>query len=500
MGTKTKHAIQPTRSENFAEWYQQVVSRAELGEIAHVRGCMVIKPWGMGIWEAIRNALDEQIRARDVENVYFPLFIPLKYIQKEADHVEGFAKEMAVVTHTRLRKIDGELVPDPDAKLAEPVIVRPTSETIFGASMHDWISSYRDLPLKLNQWANVVRWEMKPRVFLRTTEFLWQEGHTAHATEADAMDETLQMHEVYRQFSIEWLAIPVIPGEKPASERFPGAERSFTIEAIMQNGRAVQAGTSHFLGQNFAKAAEIQFDDRNGEVAHAWTTSWGVSTRLVGALIMVHGDDDGLRVPPNVAPKHVVLQPVLRGIPEDQEVLSRCREIAAKLNGLRFGPSVALRCHVDGRDRRSVDKKWEWVRKGVPVRIEIGPRDLDLGAVEVIRRTHLNEPMPVALIDLADRLPRILEEIQGQLLAEATANLEANITYGLGDSAVLAAHFAKPNAGFAVVSWCQSTKCQEELSSWKTSLRCIPFERADEPGPCAICGSPGETVVVGRSY
>src|ERR1700690_2020143 len=317
MAPEKQSAISPTRADDYPEWYQQVVKAADLAENSPVRGCMVIRPWGYGIWELMQQDLDRRIKETGHENCYFPLFIPLSFIAKEAEHVEGFAKEMAVVTHHRLKNIDGKLQPDPDAKLEEPYIVRPTSETIIGDAFSRWIKSYRDLPVLLNQWANVVRWELRPRLFLRPTEFLLQEGHTAHASEKEAVEETMKMLEVYRSFAENTLALPVIAGEKPENERFPGAVATWSIEAMMQDGKALQAGTSHFLGTHFAEAQNIRFQNDAGELSFCHTTSWGVSTRLIGGVIMTHGDDDGLRLPPIVAPRQIVLIPMLRDKPED---------------------------------------------------------------------------------------------------------------------------------------------------------------------------------------
>src|SRR3984957_8430584 len=327
-----KNAVSPTRAENYAEWYQQVVRAADMAEMSGVRGCMVIKPWGYGSWQLMQEELDRRFKETGHENCYFPIFIPISFIAKEAEHVEGFAKEMAVVTHHRLKNIDGKLQPDPDAKLEEPLVVRPTSETIIGDAFQRWIRSYRDLPLLLNQWANVVRWEMRTRLFLRTTEFLWQEGHTAHADEADAREETLKMLEVYRAFAEDVLAMPVIAGEKPENERFPGAVNTYSIEAMMQGGRALQPGTSHFLGPPFAGAQNIKFQNDAGGMDYCNTTSWGVSTRLIGGVIMTHGDDDGLGLPPAIAPKQIVVVPMLRDKPEDAEVLKYCTDLVTNLN------------------------------------------------------------------------------------------------------------------------------------------------------------------------
>ena len=376
MNKKQKNAISPSREEDYPEWYQQVVKAADLAEASPVRGCMIMKPWGYGIWELVQKAFDEQIKATGHENVYFPLLIPLSFLEREAEHVEGFAKECAVVTHHRLEQRDGKLIPT--GELEEPLVIRPTSETIIGDAFSRWIQSYRDLPLLINQWANVMRWEMRTRMFLRTTEFLWQEGHTAHATEAEAREETLKMLEVYREVSENVLSMPVITGEKSAGERFPGAEQTYSIEAMMQDRKALQAGTSHYLGQNFAKAQTIRFLDEEGELQFAHTTSWGVSTRLIGGLIMTHGDDDGLRVPPAVAPKHIAIIPV---IPKDEErarVLEYADGLAQELGAQQFrnGP---IRVTVDKRDIRGGDKTWQWVKKGVPLRVEVGPRDIQEG-------------------------------------------------------------------------------------------------------------------------
>jgi prolyl-tRNA synthetase len=355
----------------FADWYQAVVREADMAETSPVRGAMVIKPWGYGVWEQIQAELDRRIKATGHENCYFPLFIPLSFIAKEAEHVEGFAKEMAVVTHHRLKNIDGKLQPDPAAKLEEPLVVRPTSETIIGDAFARWIKSHRDLPLLINQWANVVRWEMRPRLFLRTTEFLWQEGHTAHASEAEAREETMACLEMYRAFAEDVLAMPVIAGEKPENERFPGAVGTWSIEAMMQDGKALQAGTSHFLGTHFAEAQNIRFQNDSGEMEFCNTTSWGVSTRLIGGVIMTHGDDDGLRLPPAIAPRQIVVVPMLRDKPEDEEVLAYCKSLVEALSSLSaFGYPV--RALLDTKKVKSAEKRWNWVRRGAPLIIEIG--------------------------------------------------------------------------------------------------------------------------------
>src|SRR4051794_7974976 len=364
---KQQSAISPTQTEDFPEWYQQAVRAADLAENSPVPGCMVIKPWGYALWENMQARLDAMFKETGHRNAYFPLFIPKSYLEKEAQHVEGFAKECAVVTHHRLELgPDGTLVPG--GELEEPLIVRPTSETIIGATFSKWVQSYRDLPLLINQWANVVRWELRTRMFLRTTEFLWQEGHTVHATAEEAQAETKQMLDVYAAFAEDYLAMPVIRGEKSAAERFPGAVSTFTIEAFMQDGKALQAGTSHFLGQNFAKASEIKFLDETGVLQHAWTTSWGVSTRLIGALLMTHSDDDGLVLPPRLAPTHVVILPITAKAEDPAAVIAYCRKLRDDLQALRFHERN-VEVEVDERDLRGGEKNWSWVKKGVPIRL-----------------------------------------------------------------------------------------------------------------------------------
>src|SRR5690606_16722176 len=365
-----RHALTTKREDDFAQWYQEVVSAADMAEESGVRGCMVIKPWGYGIWERVQRLLDARIKAAGVQNAYFPLFIPLGNFEREAAHVEGFAKEMAVVTHHRLiADGKGGLIPDPEAKLEEPLVVRPTSETIIGDAMSRWVQSWRDLPLLLNQWANVVRWEMRTRMFLRTTEFLWQEGHTAHENREDALKETMRALEMYRAFAEEDVAMPVIAGEKPANERFPGAVGTWSIEAMMQDGKALQAGTSHYLGTSFAEAANIRFQDREGGQQLAHTTSWGVSTRMVGGMILPHGDDDGLRVPPRLAPFQAVILPMLREDEGDAAILAYCEELRANLLA-RSAFGEPLRVLLDAKPGKAAAKRWDWVRKGAPLIVE----------------------------------------------------------------------------------------------------------------------------------
>ncbi|MEP6867471.1 MAG: aminoacyl--tRNA ligase-related protein, partial [Novosphingobium sp.] len=428
-----RHALSVTREADFAAWYQEVISEADMAEESGVRGCMVIKPWGYGIWERIQALMDARIKAAGVQNCYFPLFIPLSYFTKEAEHVDGFAKEMAVVTHHRLiADGKGGLVPDPEAKLEEPLIVRPTSETVIGAAMARWVQSWRDLPLTVNQWANVVRWEMRTRMFLRTSEFLWQEGHTAHADKAEAMEETLRALEMYRSFSEDVLAMPVIAGEKPEHERFPGAAATYSIEAMMQDGKALQAGTSHYLGTGFAEASGIKYQDKEGQQTLCHTTSWGVSTRLIGGVIMTHGDDDGLRVPPLIAPHQIVIVPMLRDGPEDEALIAYCKELTAALAGLDVFREP-VRVHLDLRAIKSTNKRWSWVKKGAPLIVEIGGRDMAGGNVSWIRRDALyTDAGKLASTielngDFVAKAASLLTSIQNVLHTEAQARRDANI-------------------------------------------------------------------------
>lgn len=411
--SQSQNAISPCRSEDFAEWYQQVVRAAELAESSDVRGCMVIKPWGYGIWENMQHSLDVMFKETGHKNAYFPLFIPLSYLAKEAEHVEGFAKECAVVTHHRLETSPaGGLRPAPSAELTEPLVVRPTSETIIGATYAKWVQSYRDLPILINQWANVVRWEMRPRLFLRTAEFLWQEGHTAHETEAEALDETRRMLGVYETFAREHLAIPVYTGEKSASERFPGAVQTLCIEAMVQDRKAIQAGTSHFLGQNFAKASGIKFVSRSNTPEFAWTTSWGVSTRLIGTVLMAHGDDDGAVLPPRIASAQIVIIPITPKEDTKAAVLDASFHLAKALRSQNFGGDP-IRIEVDTRDIGGGNKTWDWIKKGAPVRVEIGPRDLEKGSVAVARRDRPHkEKSFISTSEFIETAPVLLQEIQ----------------------------------------------------------------------------------------
>ncbi len=464
---------------------------------------MVIRPWGYAIWELMEAELDRAIKASGAENAYFPLFIPLSYFEAEAEHVEGFAKEMAVVTHHRLEadpEHPGKL--RPGGELAEPLVVRPTSETIIGKSFSKWIDSYRDLPLMVNQWANVVRWEMRPRVLLRTTEFLWQEGHTAHADEAEAREETDRMLEVYRWFAESFLAMPVLTGEKPEAERFPGAVATLSIEAMMQDGKALQAGTSHYLGTGFAESADIRFLDKEGSRDYVHTSSWGVSTRLMGALIMSHGDDSGLRLPPTVAPQQIVIVPIVRG-EGGEEVIEAAKGLAEELRGASLG-GAPVRAAADLRDRKAPDKRWEWIRKGVPIVVEIGPRDLADGVVSVRRRDAEDLGMEqVAREAAAGELPRLLGEMQSAYFAEAKARLEERTATDITDRAAFAEWFDDGSGeggisrGFVRAPWSEAPESAELLEKLKVTVRCLPFDQQLPPGSaCVLTGKPAVTEAV----
>lgn len=502
-----QRAIQPTRDQDFPEWYQQVIAAAGMAENSDVRGCMVIKPWGYGIWENIQRQLDHEFKETGHQNAYFPLFIPLSYLEKEAAHVEGFAKECAVVTHHRLEAgPDGKLVPK--GELAEPLVVRPTSETIIGAAYAKWVQSYRDLPILLNQWANVVRWEMRPRLFLRTAEFLWQEGHTAHETATEAIAETEKMLWVYEKFAREHLALPVIPGRKSASERFPGAVDTLCIEAMVQDRKAVQAGTSHFLGQNFAKASGIQFQSRDGKEELAWTTSWGVSTRLIGTMIMAHSDDDGLVLPPRIATKQIVILPVVPKEEVRESIHQACDQLAAELRQQMFH-GEKIRVEVDKREMNGGQKSWDWIKKGIPLRVEIGPRDLEKGSVFVGRRDkEAKDKTSYLMADFVSQIGSILQEIQDSLYQRALTFRDQNLVKI--DSRDEFYKFFTPqnqekpeiHGGFALTHWDGSAeteaKIKEEL---KVTIRCIPFESQPEAGICPFTGKPSaQRVIFAKSY
>ena len=502
---KPRNAISPTREEDYPEWYQQVVKAADLAENTPVRGCMVIKPWGYGIWENIRDSLDTMFKSSGHKNAYFPLFIPKSFLQREAEHVDGFAKECAVVTHSRLEP-DEKGILQPAGELDEPLIVRPTSETIIGELFARWVQSYRDLPLLINQWANVVRWEMRPRLFLRTAEFLWQEGHTVHATAQEALEETRLMLDTYALFAEEWLAMPVLRGEKTAAERFPGAESTLCIEAMMQDRKALQAGTSHFLGQNFSKACGIKFQGIEGKEEFGWTTSWGVSTRLIGGMIMTHADDDGLVVPPKVAPTHVVVLPVTPKEDSREKVLDACRQLVERLEGKTFA-GAPLRVELDDRDLRGGEKYWQWVKKGIPVTVEIGPRDLDNATVFVGRRDEGAKREGNDCEAFIGGIEQMLEDIQQNLFQRALSFREEN-TKEFDSRDELYSFFTPSNAqkpeihgGFALVHWDRDPKWEEQLKNdLKVTVRCIPDESGDE-GSCIFSGNPSPgRVVLAKSY
>jgi prolyl-tRNA synthetase len=509
-----RHALSVTREADFAAWYQEVIAEAEMAEESGVRGCMVIKPWGYGIWERIQHLMDARIKAAGVQNCYFPLFIPLSYFAKEAEHVEGFAKEMAVVTHHRLiGDGKGGLVPDPEAKLEEPLIVRPTSETVIGQAMSRWVQSWRDLPLLTNQWANVVRWEMRTRMFLRTSEFLWQEGHTAHADRDDAMAETLRALEMYRCHAEDDLAMPVIAGEKPENERFPGAVATYSIEAMMQDGKALQAGTSHYLGTGFAEAAGIRYQDREGQQALCHTTSWGVSTRLIGGVIMTHGDDDGLRVPPRIAPHQVVILPMLREDEGDAALLAYCEELRAALSG-QWALGEPVRVLLDKRAGKATQKRWGWVKKGVPLILEIGGRDAAGGQVSVLRRDRLWRPdgkvnfIAQSREEFLAQAVAELEDVQRSLHAEAAARRDAQIHRGVSDMAGLEVFFAEDRRypGWVELEWSRPTGAALEgvvqrLKALKLTIRNTPMDGPPVSGICPFTGDAAvERIYVARAY
>ena len=463
-----KTAITPTRAEDFSQWYQNLIVAADLAENAPVRGCMTIKPYGWAIWELMRDEMDKRIKSCGVQNANFPLLIPIDYFNREAEHVAGFAKEAAVVTHYRLKKIDGKLQPDPEAELTEPYVIRPTSETIIGEAMSRWVQSYRDLPMKLNQWVNVMRWEMRPRMFLRTSEFNWQEGHNVFATHEEANADARKMHNVYRDFMEQVLAIPVIMGEKTPEERFAGADHTYTTEQIMQDGKALQAGTSHDLGQHFAKSFGIQFLGTDGKLQHAWTTSWGTSTRMMGGLFMTHSDDDGLILPPAVAPYQVVIIPITRD------------ETVAELNA--YGHALAeklreqgVRVLVDDSDMRSPDKMWKWIKRGVPLRVEVGSREMESKSVSVTRRDigkDSKQTMPAS--EMVANVNDMLKQMQSDMLAAAQKRNESMI-HNVADLAELDAALESGKIGFFRIKYDLTTNEQFDamIEKYKISRRCL---------------------------
>lgn len=503
---KKKNAISPTRQEDYPEWYQQVIKSADLAENSPVRGCMIIKPWGYGIWESIQRQLDGRIKEAGHENAYFPLFIPVSFLEKESKHVEGFAKECAVVTHSRLEEKDSKLIPK--GELEEPLIVRPTSETIIGISFSKWVQSHRDLPLLINQWANVVRWEMRTRLFLRTAEFLWQEGHTAHATEEEARKKAFDILDMYKDFVENTLAIPILKGKKTESEKFPGADVTYTFEAMMQDKKAIQAGTSHYLGQNFSKAFDIKFLNKEGLQEYAYTTSWGVTTRLIGALIMAHADDDGMRIPPKVSSKHVAIIPFITKPELEEDILSYAESIANDLRGLNYNNSP-LFAFVDKRDLRGGEKNWDWIKKGVPLRIEVGPRDMKEGKLCLLRRDKGHKEKEIfSKEEIKDCIVPILDEMQNNYFVQASRFLQENIREDIQDFETFQAFFTPKNierpeihGGFVKAKWCGDTVCEGKIAELKISIRCLLMEEKRTKGHCVVCGSEAiEDAIYAKSY
>jgi prolyl-tRNA synthetase len=491
-------AVTPTREENYPEWYQQVIKVAELAEHSPVRGCMVIKPWGYALWENIKEYLDRKFKETGHENAYFPLFIPLSYLEKEAKHIEGFAKECAVVTHHRLVEKEGKLVPD--GELEEPLVVRPTSEMIIGDMFSKWIESHRDLPLLINQWANVVRWEMRTRLFLRTAEFLWQEGHTAHATQKEARAETLQMLDIYVEFAENVLAMPVVKGEKTERERFPGAVATYCFEGMMQDGKALQAGTSHFLGQNFSKAQEITYQDEEGNQVHAWTTSWGVTTRLIGGMIMVHGDDDGLVLPPRIASAQIVILPLTFKPKAKEKILSYCKDLQEKLQKITYHDK-SLVVKVDDRDIRCGEKMWGWIKKGVPIRIEVGPRELENNELSIAKRNKGHKDFEKqSEEELLTTIVEQLDAIQNDLYQKAKTFRDSHIKEINTKEEFYT--FFKKEKGFASAHWSGDPSVEERVQKdLSVTIRCIPLEGKKEAGICPFTGKPSpQRVLFGKSY
>lgn len=484
-----------SRSENYSQWYNDLVMKADLAENSAVRGCMVIKPYGYAIWEKMQQELDRMFKETGHENAYFPLFIPKSFLSKEADHVEGFAKECAVVTHYRLKNSpDGKgVVVDPDAKLEEELIVRPTSETIIWSTYKNWIQSYRDLPILVNQWANVVRWEMRTRLFLRTAEFLWQEGHTAHATEKEAIEEAERMLDVYADFAENFMAVPVLKGVKSANERFAGALDTYCIEALMQDGKALQAGTSHFLGQNFAKAFDVKFATKEGKEDYVWATSWGVSTRLMGALIMTHSDDNGLVLPPNLAPFQVVIVPIYKGEEQLAEISVKVKELMVKLK--KLGISVKF----DDNDMKKPGWKFaEYELKGVPVRLGIGARDLENGTIEVARRDTMSKET-VSMDGVENYIQNLLTDIQSNIFKKAF-DYRTSVTREVNSYEEFKVEIEK--GGFLLCHWDGTPETEERIKEdTKATIRCIPLEGDKTPGVCMVTGKhSAQRVVFARAY
>jgi prolyl-tRNA synthetase len=498
-GKRHKTAITPVRAHDFPGWYQAVIVAAGMAEPSSVRGFPIILPLGYSLWQNMQKRLEAEFKRTGHQTLYFPLFVPLGAMEQEAEHVAGFAKECAVVTHRRLSVKEGKL--SPDAPLEEPLVVRPTSEAIIGPAFARWVQSYRDLPLLMNQWANVVRWEKRTRLFLRTSEFLWQEGHTAHATKEEAEQEARQMLMIYNDFLTDYLAIPVLVGTKTQSERFPGAQCTYCIEAMMQDKKALQAGTSHDLGQNFARAFNIEFSDKQGNKAFAWTTSWGVSTRLIGGLIMVHGDDDGLVLPPAIAPIQVVILPLVHVAQDYEAILAAAQALASGLRGCFFR-GVALEVHIDQRDRRAGEKAWHWVKKGVPIRIELGKRELDSGMVTVSRRDqpyHERQLMAQQVL-LADVVG--LLEAQHKVYYDRAVAFQQAHTHDFTSKEDFLAFCAVPEGvapGFARFYWHEDSEIEAMLQKkYKMTMRCFLLD--DDFGPCIFSGKKGRRVICAKAY
>lgn len=494
----TKTAITPTRQEDYPEWYQQVIIAADLAENSAVRGCMVIKPWGYALWENIQAYLDKQFKATGHVNAYFPLLIPLSYLEKEAEHVDGFAKECAVVTHHRL-KSDGNGGLVPDGELEEPLVIRPTSETIVGESYAKWVKSYRDLPILINQWANIMRWEMRTRLFLRTSEFLWQEGHTAHATKEEAVAETLMILDLYAKFAEEVLATPVVKGLKPIFERFPGAIDTYCIESMMQDGKALQAGTSHFLGQNFAKASNIQFLNKENQQEYAWTTSWGVSTRLIGGLIMTHSDDDGLVLPPRIAPIHIVILPIYKNDTDKINVLEYCNKLKKSLECQAFhGVNIIVR--LDDRDIPGGEKKWGWVKKGVPLRLEIGARDIANNNFFITRRDASSDKQSFTLEDFILKAIPLLDDIQQSLFNRAL-DFQTKNSQEVDNLTQFKAAFAGARSGFVTCYASNEIEVEKYIKPLQVTARCIPMKQTNQSGTCIFTGKiVNQKIIFAKSY
>lgn len=486
-----------TREADYSKWYNDLVINADLAEHSAVRGCMVIKPYGFAIWEKMRDALDKMFKDTGHQNAYFPLFVPRSFLEKEEGHAEGFAKECAVVTHYRLKvnpDEKGKLMVDPESKLEEELIVRPTSEAIIWNTYRGWIQSYRDLPILINQWANVVRWEMRTRLFLRTTEFLWQEGHTAHSTSQEAIQETERMLDVYAEFAEKWMAMPVIKGRKTETERFAGALDTMCIEALMQDGKALQAGTSHFLGQNFAKAFDVKFTSKEGVLDHVWATSWGVSTRLMGALIMTHSDDQGLRLPPMLAPIHVVIVPIYKG---EEQLAVIGEKIKPMIDALR-AKGITVK-YDDDDTKRSGWKFAEYELKGVPVRVAIGPKDLENGTIEIARRdTGLKST--IAQNDAIAHIENLLKEIQENLFSQAMLHRTEHITRV--DTYDEFKKLLDDKGGFFLAHWDGTKETEERVKNeTKATIRCIPLDAEKEEGKCMVTGKPSsQRVLYARAY